>query len=85
MHVPGFFKLLLSVKSECVHVRLPMRLLITSGMLWHDMDPYNWLNKFYNYRATVLVIGIICRHGLSIDVCHRCQPNRSKLALYYRH
>ena len=26
--------------------------------MWHDMDPYNWLNKFYNFymRATVGII-----------------------------
>ena len=23
-------------------------ILITSGVMWHEMDPYNWLNKFYS-------------------------------------
>ena len=26
-------------------------------MMWHDMDPCDWLNKFYScYMATVVVI-----------------------------
>ena len=41
----------------CVCVSLPLRLLITSGVMWRDMDPYDWLNKFYScYMATVVVI-----------------------------
>ena len=27
------------------------------------------------------IVGIISRHGLRIDVCHRNQPNKSKLVL----
>ena len=27
----------------CVCVCLPPRLLITSGVMWRDMDPYDWL------------------------------------------
>ena len=39
----------------CVCPRL--RLLISSGMMWHDMDPCDWLKKFYScYMATVVVI-----------------------------
>ena len=30
----------------CVYVCAP-GLLITIGMMWGDMDPYNWLNKLY--------------------------------------
>ena len=51
--------------------------------MWHDMDPCDWLNKFYSfYMAAVIVI--ISRHGLNIDACHRNQPtdNKSKLVLY---
>ena len=34
------------------------RLLITSGLMWLDMDPHDWLNKFYScYMA--IVVGII--------------------------
>ena len=46
---PGFLKLLLSMMSVCIHVCvftcvclyvcLPLRLLITSGNMWHVMDP----------------------------------------------
>ena len=47
---PGFLELLLSVNvcmHVCVRVRLrvclPLRLLITSGMMWFDIDSYDWL------------------------------------------
>ena len=30
--------------------------------MWHDMNPYDWLNKLYNvYMAAT--VGIISRHG----------------------
>ena len=32
----------------CVCMCLPPRLLITSDMMWHDKDPYNWLNNSYS-------------------------------------
>ena len=45
----------------------PLRLLLTSGMIW---TPYNWLNKFYRcYMATVVVIVNGC--GLGIGMHHR--------------
>ena len=54
---PGFFKLFL-YRHLYVYVCVSaLRLLITSGMMWHDTDPYDWLNKFYN-----------C--GLGIDMHH---------------
>ena len=35
----------------------PPRLLITSGIIWRDIDPYDWLNKFYRrYMGVVVVI-----------------------------
>ena len=38
--------------------------------------PYNWLNKFYScYMASVAVI--VNEHGVSIDMCHENQPNKS--------
>ena len=45
---------------------------------------YDWLNKLYSFymAAVVSVVDIISRRGLSIDVCHTNQPNKSKLALY---
>ena len=40
----------------CVCVFAAM-LLITSNMMWCDMDPYDWLNKFYNvYMAEIVRI-----------------------------
>ena len=45
----------------CVSVCPPPRLLITSGVIWCDIDPYNWLNKFYGlYMAAVISIGNMC-------------------------
>ena len=35
---PGFLKLILCGSSVCVCVSAP-RLLVTSGAMWHDMDP----------------------------------------------
>ena len=49
--------------------------------MWHDMDPYNWLNKFYSFCMAALV-GIASRYGLRIEVHGRNQPIKSKLALY---
>ena len=53
----------------CVCVCLPPRLLMTSGMMWHDIDPYDWLDKFYScYMATVVII--VNGYGLGIDTRH---------------
>ena len=49
--------------------------------MWHDMDPYNWLNKFYSFCMAALV-GITSRYGLRIEVRGSIQPIKSKLALY---
>ena len=40
----------------CMCVCLPSRLLIISGMMWHDVDPYDLLNKFYNLYMTDVVV-----------------------------
>ena len=56
----------------CVFVCVspPPRLLITSDVMWHDMGPYDWLNKFYScYMATAVVIVNGC--GLGISMRHR--------------
>ena len=45
------------------------RLLITSGLMWHDINPYDWLNKFYNCYMAVIVC-IVNGHSLGIDMCH---------------
>ena len=53
----------------CVFVCPPPRLLITSGMMWCDMDPYDWLNKFYVfYMAAVVGIG----SGRDVSIYMRC-------------
>ena len=55
----------------CVHPRL---------VVWYE-SPYDWLNKFYSlYMATI--VGIIGRRGLTTEVHHRKQSNKSKLVLY---
>ena len=58
----------------CVCVSPPLRLLITSSMIW---TPYDWLNKFCSF-CVVAIVGIVSRHGLS----NESQPNKRKLALY---
>ena len=78
------------VREVCVSVCLPPRLVITSGVMWRDMDPYDWLNKYYSFFMAAIV-GIISRRGFRIKAHHRNQPNKSKLVLYkplirlYRH
>ena len=56
----------------CVYVCVcvcPPRVLITSGVMWHDMNPYDWLNKLYScYMATAVII--VNRHSLDIDMRH---------------
>ena len=65
----------------CVFVYLPLRLLITSGVIWHDIIPIWLINMFYRfYMATI--ISIVSRRGLTIKVHHWNQPSKSKLALY---
>ena len=49
----------------CLCVCSPRRLLITSGMMWCDIDPiWYFLNKFYGYYIAA-VVGIVSGHGLS--------------------
>ena len=62
----------------CLCMCPPLRLLITSGVIW---SPYDWLNKFYScYMASA--VGIINGPGLGIDTHRGNQPDKSKLALY---
>ena len=53
----------------CVCVGLPPRLLITSGVMWHDIDPIDWLNKFYSRYMAIVAI-IVNGRGLGIDTRH---------------
>ena len=57
----------------CVFVCVcpPLRLLITNGTMWHDMDTYDWLNKFYScYMATEVIIVNVCDHGIGTHRRH---------------
>ena len=67
---PGFLKLFLcGCLYVCLCVCPPPRLLITSGVMWRDMDPIRLVNKFYScYMAIVVVIINGC--GLGIDMRH---------------
>ena len=65
----------------CVSVCPPPRLVITSGMMWHDMDPYDWLNKYCSF-CMAAIVGIVSRCGLRIEARRRNQPIKSKLSLY---
>ena len=53
----------------CVCVCVPPRLLITSGVMWCDIDPYDWSNKFYGFYMAA-VVGIVSGCGISIHTCH---------------
>ena len=59
------------------------RVLVTSVLMWRDMDlhTYDWLTKFYS-SLMAAVVNIVSGHGLSIDVRHANQPNKSKLLFY---
>ena len=64
---PGFLKLFLCGRLYvCFCVCPPLRLLITSGVIW---TPYDWLNKFYS-RYMAIVVGIVNGRGLGIDTRH---------------
>ena len=48
--------------------------------MWHDIKPYDRLNNFNRFYMAA-VVGMVSRHGLTIEACHKNQPNKSKLAL----
>ena len=52
----------------CVCVCPPPKLVITSGVMWCDMDPCDWLNKFYSCNMATVVV-IITGRGLGIGMC----------------
>ena len=53
----------------CVNVCLPLRLLITSGIVWRDMDPIRLVKHVLQlYMATVFIIVNGC--GLEIGTRH---------------
>ena len=44
----------------------------TSDVIW---TPYDWVNKLYSFYVAT-VVSIISGRGLSIDTCHKSQPNK---------
>ena len=74
-----FLKIALSV-CVCVCVCPLSRLLLTSGVMWHDMN-FIWLVEQTLQVFMAAVISIVSRYGLINDPHHRNQPNKSKLAL----
>ena len=66
-----FLKVVSVQMSVCVCVCVPIpRLLITSGVMWHFMDPMRLVNKFYScYMATesLSLMGVV----LEIDMRRR--------------
>ena len=59
-------------------VCLPPRLLITSGVMWCDIDLYDWLNKIYGF-CMAAVVGIVSGRGLSF---HTPLAKKCGLMLY---
>ena len=53
----------------CLCVSLPERLLKTGGVMLHDMDPCDSLNKFYSFNQAI-VVGIINRRGHGVAMRH---------------
>ena len=78
--MPGPLKNFLCVHlyvCMCGYICPVLRLLITSDMIW---TPYDWLKKFYSFHMAATV-GIVSRHGLTVEGHCINQPNKCKLAL----
>ena len=58
----------------CMCVCPPPRLPLTNGVMWHDMDPYDWLSKLYSFHMAAIV-SMVRGHGLSIVAHCRNQLN----------
>ena len=71
----------------CVHVSLPPRLLIISGMIWCDMDSI-WLVKQLQqslYGSCMYVVNIVSRCGFWIEACCWNKPNKSMFNGHSKH
>ena len=66
-HTPGFLKLWEVGMCDCVCVCPPPRSLVHSGRILGDMDPYDWLNNFYNflYGSCILLL-LVGMHALAL-------------------
>ena len=53
------------LRCVCVCVCLHPRLLVTNGVMWCDIDPYDWLNKFNGFYIAA-VVGISSGRDISI-------------------
>ena len=66
-HLPGFSM------CVCVCVCAPAPgLLLTSGIMWRDMDTYNWVNKFYSCYMLTVVITVM---GVAFILVHVVDTN----------
>ena len=63
-----------------VCVCVPLRLLLTSGVIGVIQTLYDWLNKLYGFCIAV-VVGIVSARDLSIHTRCGNEPSKSKLAL----
>ena len=55
--MPGFLNGFCADVCMCLCVCPPPRVLITSGVMWHDMDPIRLIKQVLHlYMATVVVI-----------------------------
>ena len=59
------------VSMVCLCVCPSPRLSITSGMMWCDIDPYDWFNKFYGFYMAA-VVGIGSGRMRDVSIYMRC-------------
>ena len=55
-----------------------LMLVITKGVMWHNMGPYNWLNKFYSF-CMVIIMCIVSRSGIRIEAYLETNLTRVRL------
>ena len=83
--MPHFFEIdLVNTVCVCVYVCVCVFIPEASNNYLHEVarmmcmiwNPYIWLNIFYSFSMATIV-GIISRCGITIEGCHRNQPNKS--------